>query len=190
MKKWTKFANRPTAGVQDGRGLTARFALGAVLLVVMSLARTPPAHADTMLMASTELVSGTSAATFSFNAPGSGTVTAQVSTLAWPVPLSALSFSATTATDTLDSWSSSAPTSTPYVGTFQVGAGTYFAHVMATAGGSLDLGLYSMMLTFTPSAVPLPAPAGMLIIGLLVFYGLRKTIRVGPPLESNRLLGA
>jgi hypothetical protein len=67
--------------------------------------------------------------------------------------------------------------STPYVETFQVGAGTYFAHVVATAGGDLNLGLYSLMLTFTPSAVPLPTAAGLLLIGLLVLFALRGTMR-------------
>jgi hypothetical protein len=148
------------------------------LVLLLSLVGSPLANADSMLLATTDMVSGTSAATFSFNAPSSGTVTAQLYTVPWPTPLNALSFSATTATDTLASWSSNAPSSTPYVDSFQVGAGTYFAHVMATAGGSLDLGLYSLMLTFTPSAVPLPTAAGMLIIGLLVFFGLRRTLNV------------
>lgn len=117
-------------------------------------------------------------------------MTAQLTGLDWPVPLSSLSFSATTATETLDSWSSSNPSphaldasgtglSTPFVDTFQVGAGTYFAHVMATAGGSLDLGLYSLMLTFTPSAVPLPAAVSMLLLGLLVLFALKRTLREG-----------
>jgi hypothetical protein len=156
-----------------------RFGL-AVALVALSLGRSPLAHADTLLLATTDLVSGTSAATFSFSAPTSGTVTARITSLPWPVPLSALSFSATTATDTLSSWSSSGAMSAPQVETFQVGAGTYFAHITATAGGSLDLGLYSMMLTFSPSAVPLPAAAGMLFIGLLILGALRKTMHDRP----------
>ena len=76
----------------------------------------------------------------------------------------------------------------PQIETFQVGAGTYFAHVMATAAGQLNLGLYSLVLSFTPSAVPLPAGAGMLLIGLLVLFALRRTMRLGDlaPLESNK----
>jgi hypothetical protein len=159
--------------------------LAAVLAVLMVVVHSPAAHADALLLASTNLVTGSSAATFSFNAPGSGTVTAQISSMPWPVPLSALSFSATTATNTLSSWSTTGAMAAPQIESFQVGAGTYFAHVMATAGGSLDLGLYSLMLTFSPSAVPLPAAGGMLLIGLLVLFALRRTINpTGPRNES------
>lgn len=155
--------------------LMARFGLLAVL-ATLSVGRSPVAHAETMLLASTNMVSGNSSATYSFDAPSAGTVTALISSMPWPVPLSALSFTATTATDTLSSWSTTGPMSAPQVETFQVGAGTYFAHVMATAGGSLNVGLYSLMLNFTPSAVPLPAAWVMLLIGLLVFFALRGTL--------------
>jgi hypothetical protein len=171
MKKWMKMTN--------GAKLITRIGLLAVL-VTLSFARSPLAYADTMLKAATTLVSGTSADSYSFVAPSSGTVTAEISSVPWPVPLSALSFSATTASNLLpgSSWSSTGPVSAPQFETFQVGAGTYFAHVMATAGaGPLDLGLYSLLVTFTPSAVPLPAAAGMLLFGLLVLFGLRGTLR-------------
>jgi hypothetical protein len=159
--------------------------VAAVLAILMVVGHSPAARADALLLASTNLVTGNSAATFSFNAPGSGTVTAQISSMPWPVPLSALSFSATTATDTLSSWSTTDAMAAPQIEKFQVGAGTYFAHVMATAGGSLDLGLYSLMLTFSPSAVPLPAAGGMLLIGLLVLFALRRTTnQVGMRNES------
>ena len=161
--------------------------LAAMLVMLTTLAHSPLAHADMLLLASTDLVHGTSAATFSFDAPSSGMVTAQITSLPWPVPLSSLSFSASTAASTLSAWDSSSGSSAG-TQTFQVGAGTYFAHVMATAGGPLDLGLYSLMLTFTPSAVPLPTAAGMLLIGLLVLFGLRRTIGDLAPLASSKAL--
>jgi hypothetical protein len=159
--------------------------LAAALAFLTVAGHSPAAHADTLLLASTNLVTGSSAATFSFNAPGNGTVTAQISSMPWPVPLSALSFSATTASNTLSSWSTTDAMAAPQIEKFQVGAGTYFAHVMATAGGSLDLGLYSLMLSFSPSAVPLPAAGGMLLIGLMVLFALRRTTNpVGARNES------
>jgi len=147
----------------------------------LALLLAPQAWADTMLLATTNLVTGSTADTFSFEAPAPGTVTVQLSNLAWPVPLSALSFSATTATSVLDSWSAPGAAGSGDVESFQVGSGTYFAHVMATAGGSLDLGLYSLMLTFTPSAVPLSASSWMLLTGLVVLFGLIRTLRIAGP---------
>jgi hypothetical protein len=162
----------------------ARWTL-ALVLATLCFGQAPVAEAETMLKAATTMIYGSSADTYSFTAPGAGTVTAQLSSLPWPVPLTALSFSATSATDTLSSWA--APTGpvslVPHMETFEVGAGTYFAHVMATAGGSLNLGLYSILLTYTPSAVPLPTAAGLLLIGFLVLYALRGTLR-GPRNES------
>lgn len=169
-----------------GLGPMGRLGPLAVMLVMLTtLGHSTPAHADTLLLASTNLVYGTSAATYSFDAPSAGTVTAQLTSLPWPVPLSSLSFSTSTASNTLSSWDA---TSAPQVETFQVGTGTYFAHVMATAGGSLNLGLYSLMLTFSPSAVPLPTAGGMLLIGLLVLFGLRRTIGDFAPLASSNAL--
>jgi len=164
--------------------------LAIALLTLSGLLHSPLAHADSLLLASTNLVAGSSSATYSFDAPSAGTVTARITSLPWPVPLSSLSFSATSATSTLASWqmggagagggtlhAAAMDTSAPQVESFQVGGGTYFAHVSATAGGDLNLGLYSVMLTFTPSAVPLPGAAGLLLIGIFVFLALRSTLR-------------
>ena len=174
--------------------LLASFVIGRLgplaLVAALWLGSAPAAQADTLLLASTNMVSGTSGATFQFNAPGNGTVTAEISSVPWPVPLSALSFSATTATDTLASWSSSGPMSSPQFETFQVGSGNYFAHVMATAGGELNLGLYSLLLTFTPSAVPLPAAAGLMLMGLLIVFALRKTLRANQEGGNETVMSA
>lgn len=174
------------AGLVTRLGLTARLTLAVVLLTLGGLMHSPLAHADSLLLASTNLVTGTSSATFSFDAPSAGTVTARISSVPWPVPLTSLSFTATSATTTLASWQSGGSgvsafsanaTPDPQVETFQVGAGTYFAHIMATAGGDLNLGLYSLMLTFTPSAVPLPSAIGLLLLGIFVTFALRTTLR-------------
>jgi hypothetical protein len=166
--------------MNDAQRKTGRRSVGWLsTLGLVCLVSSPLTRADTMLLATTDLVSGSSAATFSFNAPGNGTVSAQIASVPWPVPLSQLSFDASTATNTLASWSGPA-TTTPQVESFQVGAGTYYAHVAATAAGSLDIGLYSLLLTFTPSAVPLPAAGGLLAIGCLVLFGLLRTMRALP----------
>ena len=82
----------------------------------------------------------------------------------------------------LASWNSTGVLSE--TASFDVGAGTYFAHIIATAGGTLDMGLYSMMMTFTPTSttppVPLPPSGWLLLTGMFVLAGLARAMR---PLE-------
>lgn len=131
------------------------------------------AHASTMLVSDTTLVTGSESAVFSFQAPGPGTVSIQLTNLDWPQALSSLSFMASTNGHVLSSWSD--PSSMQGAAlSFQVAAGSrYFADVMATAGGALDLGAYSFRLYFTPSVVPLPA-SGVLLLGGLGLIGLMR----------------
>jgi uncharacterized membrane protein len=174
--------------VKTSWSLMAR-AMAIAAATVVFIGQTPAAHADTLLKAATTMVYGTSADTYSIMAPSAGTVTAQVSTVPWPEPLAALTFNFTDATNVLNPQSMAKAQALgdvggPEVQTYQVGAGTYFAHVAATAAGALNLGLYSVMFTFTPSAVPLPASAAMLLIGLLVFLGLRRVVRDASDIEA------
>jgi hypothetical protein len=180
-----------TKNVKARLGLAARMA--AVMTIgALGLARAPAAHADELLLkAATTMVYGSAADTYSMTAPSAGTITAQVSSVPWPTPLSALSFNLSDSSNLLNPQTLSTAQSVHALDstsqqfeTYQVGAGTYFAHVLATAGGSLNLGLYSVMFTFTPSAVPLPAAGGMLLIGLMVFFALRRTLRSGAAIEG------
>lgn len=178
-------------GLATATGLAARMA-AVMTLGALSLAQSPAAKADEVLLkAATTLVYGSAADTYSMTAPSAGTITAQVSSVAWPSPLASLSFNLSDSSNLINPQLLStaqsvhaADTTGSQFETYQVGAGTYFAHVLATAGGSLNLGLYSVMFTFTPSAVPLPATAGMLLIGLMVFFGLRRTLRQGAAIEA------
>jgi hypothetical protein len=156
----------------------SRVSRGALLASVagLGLSQAPHALADTLLLADTTLVKGTSAATFSFDAPSAGTVTATVSNLPWPSSLQTLSFQATSASDTLSSWSALGGADQTGTESFHVGQGTYFAHIMAVAQGNLDLGLYSLNLTFSPNVVPLPTSNWMLLTGILVLFGLTRVM--------------
>jgi len=183
-----------TNNVKGRLGLAVRLA-AAIAVVALGVGRSPAAHADTLLKAATTLVVGSSADTYSIDAPSAGTLTASVISVPWPTALSALSFNVTDSSSLLDPMSHptaqafATDTGAPQVETYQVGPGTYFAHVSATAAGALNLGLYSVMFTFTPSAVPLPATVGMLLIGLLVLFGLRRTTR-GPLLRNESVMSA
>jgi hypothetical protein len=166
-----------------------RVARGAVLAssILLGVSQAPSAMADTLLLADTTLVKGSSTATFSFDAPSGGTVTATVSNLAWPTNLATLQFSATSASDVIKPWAPVTDPTKPLTESFQVGAGTYFAHIMATAGqGDLDLGLYSLNLTFSPNAVPLPTSGWMLLSGVLVLFGLTRVMGMFARLQAPR----
>jgi hypothetical protein len=155
---------------------TLRPASKLALLALAGVALTPQARADSILLAQTTLVAGANSTVDSFSAPTAGMVTVNLQTLNWPVPLSALSFSATTVNSVLSSWNGTGMSSD--LMTFNVAPGTYYAHVMATAdtNSALDLGLYSLMVTFTPT-VPLPAAGWMLLTGLFVLAGVARAAR-------------
>ena len=122
-------------------------------LALTALVAAPHARADSILLAQTTLVAGTESTVDSFSTSTTGTVSIDLQTLNWPAPLSALSFSATTGSSLLSNWLWTGQGSSSDVMTFDVGAGTYFTHVMATAAAaSMDLGLYSMLLTFSPTS--------------------------------------
>jgi hypothetical protein len=167
-----------------------RRSLAVPAAVLLGTAAVTAARADMVLLSDTTLVTGQRASVYSFNTPAAGTVTVQLTNLAWPQALSNLSFMATTPTQVLSSWSapSSPPGPTTETMTFQVtGSGAYYADVMATAGGPLHLGLYSLSLSFAPpgSPVPLPSSGGLLVGALVVLFGLlwrRRPVDVAQPL--------
>ena len=152
--------------------------LGLATLLLYALVATV-AQAATQLLGDTTLVTGSESAVYSFNAPAAGTVTVQLSNLNWPQALSSLSFMTATPSNVLSPLTHS--TSTVQSLAFQVAAGgTYFADVMAVAGGPLDLGAYSLSVSFTPVApVPLPSSGALLlgVVASLIGLSLRRATR-------------
>jgi hypothetical protein len=151
--------------------------LGAMIFCVPS-----PARADMLLLASTTMVTGTESAVFSFTAPSSGTVKAELTNLDWPTTLSGLSFMASSGNQVLGSgsWNNpSQPGTVTQTVAFQVShPGTYFANVTATPGGPLDIGVYSFSLHFTNgNAVPLPASGWLLAAAIIVLLGMLRSWR-------------
>jgi len=150
-------------------------------LLLLAVAQAPAAHANMVLGGATDLISGSQSYTMAFVAPTSGTVTFQLSILSWPEPLEGLSVSATTASDLLGALALNATTAPSDFMTFDVGGpGAFFAHVSGKAQGALQLGLYSLRVTFTPSAVPLPASAWLLATGAALMFvfvpGFRRRV--------------
>jgi hypothetical protein len=148
-----------------------------VALAIICMTPVTQARADMMLLADTTMVTGTQSAVFSFTAPSAGTITATLDNLNWQKPLSALSFSATSGTNVMSSWDATGS----MVETFQVTGGNYFAHIMATTADAMDVGLYSLNLSFAggTSPVPLPASSWMLvagIFGMFLFSRARRSL--------------
>ena len=80
----------------------------ALLLALALQAVSSQAGASMVLVSNTSLVSGSQSSVFSFEAPGNGTVTAQLSNLAWPTSLNSLTLAATTSNQVLGQISPSA----------------------------------------------------------------------------------
>jgi len=167
-----------------------RAAPGVVAVsALLGLTAGPAAQADQILVAQTNLINGTVSTVDSFMAPAAGTVTIELSNLPWPTALSTLSFFAGSASQVLAS--GTVPNAAGGGGgmmleSFQVSSpGTYFAHVTGTAtpSGTLDLGLYSMQVSFAP-AVPLPAAGWLLGGALLVLAGLGRRFGLLKPAGS------
>jgi hypothetical protein len=149
-------------------------------LVMTGLAMAPHAWADSVPLAQqSTMVFGSGSASDSFTAQQAGTVTVNLQDLGWPNGnmLSSLSFSAGSATSVLSSFQETNGNGGTF--SFDVAAGTYFANIVATAGSAangMDMGLYSLMMTFTP-AVPLPSTGWLLLTGLFVLGGLARVVR-------------
>lgn len=117
-------------------------------------------------------IRGQQAGMESFNAPGAGTLTVQLSNVAWPVPLGSLNAVISSASGLLG------PEMGAGTNTFQVtGAGEIFAQWFGTAQGPLDVGVYALNIEFQPSGVmpvPLPTSIALLVSGLALLGWQRR----------------
>jgi hypothetical protein len=117
-------------------------------------------------------IRGQQAGMESFNVSGPGTLTVQLSNVAWPVPLGSLNAIISSASGLLG------PEMGVGTNTFQVtGAGEIFAQWFGTAQGPLDVGVYALNIEFQPSGVmpvPLPTSIGLLVSGLALLGWQRR----------------
>ena len=149
------------------------------MLAAVGMTQAPKAHADSMLMANTTLVTGTQTAVFSFTAPSDGYVTATLINQPWQKTLKSLSFEATSGTSSLSSWALPDPASDTTTEmqseTFQVSAGNYFAHIAASTWDAASVGVFSLNLSFAP--VPLPASSILLLTGIFGLFLVSRNRR-------------
>jgi hypothetical protein len=135
---------------------------------LLTLFHAPRARADMMLTSQTNMVLGSMSEDYGFTVPYAGTVVAKLTPFEWPdqESMASLNFLATTTSAVLTSFSAT-PSGTTSA-TFDVSPGVnYYTHILGTAGGPLQIGLFSYSLTFTPAAVPIPGTLWMLIAGII-----------------------
>jgi hypothetical protein len=141
----------------------------SVTLAVLCLFATPAARAEMIMLSQTTLITGSDSSVATITVPSSGSLTVDLSNIPWPESLASLSFMLSSASQVVGTFS----TDSSMVQSYEVTPGTYFAHLTGTAGGSLDLGIYSITVGFQPAGVvPLPPSGSLLIIGLLAVLGL------------------
>jgi hypothetical protein len=131
-----------------------------IAVLLMGLARIPSAHAETVVLEQSGLISGSQSFVFEMQAPGAGTLNVELKNLGWPERLSSVSFAASNATSLLKTLADAGTTS------FSVsGPGAYYAHVAGVAQGALNVGLYALRVTFSagggPGGPPVPLPAAL-----------------------------
>ena len=126
-------------------------------------------------------IRGQQAGMESFNLPGPGTLTVQLTNVAWPVPLGSL--------DAVIS--SPSGLAGPEMGegtqSFKLASGgEIFAQWFGTAQGPLDVGVYALKIEFTPNALPVPLPTsvGLLVSGLALL-GWQRRRRDVPLLQEQ-----
>jgi hypothetical protein len=118
----------------------------------------------------------------SFNITGPGTLTVQLSNVAWPVPLGSLNAVISSAAGLLG------PEMGEGTQSFQLTGGEIFAQWFGTAQGPLDVGVYALKIEFQPSGVmpvPLPTSIGLLVSGLALLGWQRR--RRGEHLMQEQL---
>jgi hypothetical protein len=172
------------------RRYSAFLRVAAPVLALSMLAH--PAHAEVMLAQNT-FFSGTDSQTLTVDAPAAGTMSLTVTDTAFPVALTSLSFYGSNETSVLQAASSTGSTMTYDL----TSAGAFYAHISADAGslgipGLPNYGWFAVDINFTPAQapVPLPASAGLLLIGLAGLGALGVLRRARRPADETRLVAA
>jgi hypothetical protein len=117
------------------------------------------------------LIRGQQSGMESFNISGPGTLTVELSNVAWPEQLGSLNMVVSTSGGLLG------PEMSAGTESFQLTGGDVFAQWFGTAQGPLDVGVYGLKIEFQPSGVapvPLPTSIALLASGLALLIWQRR----------------
>jgi hypothetical protein len=135
-----------------------RYVLGAmVFALVACLARAPSAQADSVLYDSANFVSGQQSFVQSFAITTPGTLTIDLQSVSWLDTVTNLN-------SFLTSTSQVIAASLADHNSYDITAGTYYAHWFGEANGQFLLGVDELKITFTP-LTPVPLPGTLLLVG-------------------------
>jgi hypothetical protein len=160
----------------------------ASLILVATVLGSHAARAD-QIVSDSHMMTGTSVISdvgYTFNVSGPGTLNVSLKDLSWPTSsLTDLSFSASTPTNVLGQFDGAGLASYDITS-----GGTIYAYVTGEAtnpasGPDYGVGLYTLDINFTPSAVRLPASLGLLLVALMGFALVQRGFadsRVSPAL--------
>jgi hypothetical protein len=163
----------------------------AALVLIATLAGSYAARAD-QILADSHMLQGTSVISdvgYAFTVSGPGKLDISLQDLSWPTSsLSDLSFSADTPNSVIGQFNGAGTASYDITG-----GGTIYAYVTGEAtnpasGPQYGIGLYTLKIDFTPSAVPLPASLGLLLAALLALALLQHLMRQRDFFPSASLL--
>ena len=142
------------------------------------------AQADSLIYATTGLITGQQSNTETFNITAPGTLTVSLAALPWLDTISDMSVYLSSGADVIGQSISSGTES------LSVTPGTFSAHFFGDADGAYGMGVYAMNISFLPSAggtaVPLPASLLLLLSGLGILFGWQRRER---SLEQTEALG-
>jgi hypothetical protein len=160
-----------------------RFLPASILLLAAWASGAGAARADTLLYDGLSVISGSQSSVQSFNVTAPGTLTMTLSNIPWLDVVSNLSGFLSTATAQIGNTITGAGTES-----FDLGAGTYYAHWFGDAQGTYNLGVVGLKITFQPGAVPVSIPTSFLLmlsgLGILFGWQSRRAPASAPGLMS------